>query len=196
MVISLISWGCPTQAIVHTYDLDERTVAEWQRRAGLHCEKVHQDEKVEVSLCAERVQKTPLGNGVSMSGPDGGFGVTSVLPPILHGRDKSRPYLSRNKLRKRRGRDAVSAMRSTLSHPTMTGKRCMSCMHLLHKKWQFIAIHVGTRFITSAGVQTPSPEKLTLTPPTPIDFEIGRTYGTLGRPRRRTMFMLQRTLLY
>lgn len=43
-VISLITWGCPTQAIVHTYDLDERTVAEWQRRAGLHCEKVHQDQ--------------------------------------------------------------------------------------------------------------------------------------------------------
>ena len=43
-VISLISWGCPIQAIVQTYDLDERTVADWQRRAGLHCEKVHQDQ--------------------------------------------------------------------------------------------------------------------------------------------------------
>ncbi len=43
-VISLISWGCPSQAIVHTYDLDERTVADWQQRAGLHCEKVHQDQ--------------------------------------------------------------------------------------------------------------------------------------------------------
>lgn len=43
-VISLISWGCPTQAIVHTYHLDERTVADWQGRAGLHCEKVHQNQ--------------------------------------------------------------------------------------------------------------------------------------------------------
>jgi transposase-like protein len=43
-VISLISWGCPIQAIVHTYNLDERTVADWQLRAGLHCEKVHQDQ--------------------------------------------------------------------------------------------------------------------------------------------------------
>ena len=43
-VISLISWGCPTQAIVHTYDLDERTVGNWQQRAGRHCEKVHQDQ--------------------------------------------------------------------------------------------------------------------------------------------------------
>lgn len=43
-VISLISWGCPIQAIVHTYELDERTVADWQLRAGRHCEKVHQDQ--------------------------------------------------------------------------------------------------------------------------------------------------------
>jgi hypothetical protein len=43
-VISLISWGCPIQAIVHTYHLDERTVADWELRAGWHCEKVHQDQ--------------------------------------------------------------------------------------------------------------------------------------------------------
>jgi IS1 family transposase len=29
------------QAIVHAFDLDERTIAEWQKRAGKHCEKVH-----------------------------------------------------------------------------------------------------------------------------------------------------------
>jgi Transposase IS66 family. len=40
-VITLLSYGCPTQAIVHAYDLDERTVAEWQKRAGKHCEQVH-----------------------------------------------------------------------------------------------------------------------------------------------------------
>ena len=44
--ISLLSHGCPTQAIVYTYKLDERTVADWQMRAGLHCEKVHK-EKIE-----------------------------------------------------------------------------------------------------------------------------------------------------
>ena len=45
-VISLLSYGCPTQAIVYTYGIDERTVASWQKRAGLHCEKVHH-EKIE-----------------------------------------------------------------------------------------------------------------------------------------------------
>ena len=45
-VISLLSHGCPIQAVVYTYEIDERTVASWQERAGLHCEKVHQ-EKIE-----------------------------------------------------------------------------------------------------------------------------------------------------
>jgi hypothetical protein len=35
-VIILLSSGCPTQAIVHAYGLDERTVAQWQKRAGKH----------------------------------------------------------------------------------------------------------------------------------------------------------------
>src|SRR5205823_10057765 len=34
-------YGCPVQAIVHAFDLDERTVASWRDRAGAHCEQVH-----------------------------------------------------------------------------------------------------------------------------------------------------------
>ena len=41
-VMTLLSYGCPTQAIVHAYGLDERTVADWQQRAGKHCQRVHQ----------------------------------------------------------------------------------------------------------------------------------------------------------
>jgi IS1 family transposase len=40
-VIILLAYGCPTQAIVHAFGLDERTVAEWQKRAGKHCHQVH-----------------------------------------------------------------------------------------------------------------------------------------------------------
>ena len=40
-VVTLLSYGCPIQAIVHAFGLDERTVAEWQKRAGEHCEQVH-----------------------------------------------------------------------------------------------------------------------------------------------------------
>src|SRR5213593_1894389 len=41
IVVTLLSYGCPIQAIVHAYGLDERTVAEWQQRAGKHCQQVH-----------------------------------------------------------------------------------------------------------------------------------------------------------
>src|SRR5712692_5619951 len=40
-VVTLVAYGCPTQAIVHAYGLDERTVADWQKRAGKQCQRVH-----------------------------------------------------------------------------------------------------------------------------------------------------------
>jgi len=42
IVITLVAYGCPVQAIVHAFGLDERTVASWRERAGQHCEQVHQ----------------------------------------------------------------------------------------------------------------------------------------------------------
>jgi transposase-like protein len=41
IVVTLLSYGCPIQAIVHTFGLDERTVASWRDRAGAHCEQIH-----------------------------------------------------------------------------------------------------------------------------------------------------------
>src|SRR5438270_5544098 len=41
-VITLLAYGCPVQAIVHAFGLDERTVASWRERAGKHCQQVHQ----------------------------------------------------------------------------------------------------------------------------------------------------------
>ena len=31
LVLTLLAYGCPTQAAVHAYDLDERTVGDWLR---------------------------------------------------------------------------------------------------------------------------------------------------------------------
>src|SRR5437763_11401477 len=42
MVVTLLSYGCPVQAIVHAFGLDERTVASWRERAGEHCHKRHE----------------------------------------------------------------------------------------------------------------------------------------------------------
>lgn len=42
IVVTLLAYGCPLQAIVHAFGLDERTVADWRDRAGRPCEQVHQ----------------------------------------------------------------------------------------------------------------------------------------------------------
>jgi len=41
-VIVLLAYGCPVQAIVKAFELDERTVSEWHKRAGKHCQSVHE----------------------------------------------------------------------------------------------------------------------------------------------------------
>ena len=41
VVLTLLSHGCPLQAIVAAFGLDERTVARWQARGGQHCQRVH-----------------------------------------------------------------------------------------------------------------------------------------------------------
>ena len=42
LVLTLLSHGCPTQAIVAAFGLDERTVARWLAGAGQHCQRVHE----------------------------------------------------------------------------------------------------------------------------------------------------------
>ena len=42
LVLTLLSHGCPTQAIVAAFGLDERTVARWLAEAGRHCQRIHE----------------------------------------------------------------------------------------------------------------------------------------------------------
>lgn len=42
IVATLIAHGCPLQAIVAAYHLDERTLMDWQERVGRHCQRVHE----------------------------------------------------------------------------------------------------------------------------------------------------------
>lgn len=42
LVLTLLAQGCPLQAIVVAFGVDERTVRDWQRRAGEHCERVQE----------------------------------------------------------------------------------------------------------------------------------------------------------
>jgi transposase-like protein len=41
-VIILLAYGCPVQAIVKAFDLDERTVRDWHERAGKQCQRIHE----------------------------------------------------------------------------------------------------------------------------------------------------------
>jgi transposase-like protein len=42
LVLTLLSLGCPPQAIVAAFGFDERTVARWQLAAGQQCERFHE----------------------------------------------------------------------------------------------------------------------------------------------------------
>lgn len=42
LVIALLVYGCPVQAIVQAFGIDERTVRNWWQRAGVHCQTFHE----------------------------------------------------------------------------------------------------------------------------------------------------------
>lgn len=42
VVLSLLAQGCPIPAVTTTFELDERTVANWQHKAGHHARQVHE----------------------------------------------------------------------------------------------------------------------------------------------------------
>lgn len=42
IVVTLLAYGCPIQAIVAGFGLDERTVARWQRQSGHQCRRLHE----------------------------------------------------------------------------------------------------------------------------------------------------------
>jgi hypothetical protein len=42
VVLTLLCHGCPPQAIIAAFSLDERTVGAWLARAGAHCQRVHE----------------------------------------------------------------------------------------------------------------------------------------------------------
>ncbi len=56
IVVTLLAYGCPSQAIVHALDLDEGTVARWQERAGKHSHKVHADHVLQGKLDQPHMQ--------------------------------------------------------------------------------------------------------------------------------------------
>src|SRR6266702_8336370 len=56
IVVTLLAYGCPLQAVVHAFGLDERTVAEWQKRAGKQCQQVHHAIVEQGKMASSQVQ--------------------------------------------------------------------------------------------------------------------------------------------
>jgi transposase-like protein len=56
LVVTLIAHGCPIQAVVVAFGVDERTVRSWLERAGEQCEQVHEHIVGSAQLDCEHVQ--------------------------------------------------------------------------------------------------------------------------------------------
>jgi transposase-like protein len=60
LVITLLCHGCPVQAIVAAFGLDERTVARWLSEAGRHCHRIHEHLMEQGQVDLQHVQADEL----------------------------------------------------------------------------------------------------------------------------------------
>jgi transposase-like protein len=60
IVITLLCHGCPVQAIVAAFGLDERTVADWRDRAGRHAQRLHEHVVLRGQVALGHVQADEL----------------------------------------------------------------------------------------------------------------------------------------
>lgn len=55
-VVTLLAYGCPVQAIVEAFHMDERTVRAWHEKAGHQCQQVHEHVIGQAKLDLQQVQ--------------------------------------------------------------------------------------------------------------------------------------------
>ena len=60
VVLSLLAYGCPRAAIVATFELDERTVADWQLKAGQQARQVQEQVVCQAQVDVGQVQADEL----------------------------------------------------------------------------------------------------------------------------------------
>jgi hypothetical protein len=56
LVLTLLAYGCPLQAIVIAFGYDERTVNRWWQKGGRHCQAVREDVIGRSQLDLQQVQ--------------------------------------------------------------------------------------------------------------------------------------------
>jgi transposase-like protein len=91
VVLTLLCHGCPLQAIVAAFGFDERTVAQWQARAGEHCQEVHRHlvEQGQVELGqvqADELWVKGVGQRLWMA-----MALSLALAPVVRWGDQSSP---------------------------------------------------------------------------------------------------------
>jgi len=60
LVLALLAGGCPIPAIVFAFGLDERTVADWQRKAGAHAKAIQEQVVCQGQVDVSQVQGDEL----------------------------------------------------------------------------------------------------------------------------------------
>jgi hypothetical protein len=60
LVLALLAGGCPIPAIVFAFGLDERTVADWQRKAGTHAKAIQEQVVCQGQIDVGQVQGDEL----------------------------------------------------------------------------------------------------------------------------------------
>jgi len=60
IVLTLLTHGCPLQAIVAAFGLDERTAADWHEKAGRHTQRFHQLHLEPGGVAAQHIQADEL----------------------------------------------------------------------------------------------------------------------------------------
>src|SRR3982751_4430754 len=60
IVVTLLCHGCPVQAVVAAFGLDERTVADWRDRAGRHGQRLHEHRVLQGQVELGHVQADEL----------------------------------------------------------------------------------------------------------------------------------------
>ena len=81
LVIALMAYGCPMQAIVKAFGFDERTVKNWWQRAGEHCQAVHEHVVEQSQLDLQQVQADEL--KVKMQGKSVWMAMAMMVPTRL-----------------------------------------------------------------------------------------------------------------
>ena len=116
MVLTLLAYGSPIQAIVAAFGLDERTVSRWQKEAGSQCRRVH-----EHLVGAGNVELSLRFSGRRAQGAGGGWGYVAGATAL---EVKSRLWLGGVVIRVHRERQLIRALLWQI-------RECGSVAHIL-----------------------------------------------------------------